>query len=280
VRPYLITINEGDIMANFKSEDFTFTIEGGLATLTFTRPKKCNALHPRMIAPMEQCFRQVQRNPEVRCVLIRGEGKHFAAGADFDGFDPSISDLEREALTERVIHDHNIMIRAMQRLDAPVIASVQGGVAGASVGFIGACDLVIAADTSFFWVAHVLTGNSNDAFISYFGPRHIGLRKALEMALLGDRISGTEAQRLGLVNFVVPEAKLKEETDKLVARLLVGPTKAYGEIKRLYYASLGNSLMEQGMMEAESSAAIETSEDAKDGLRAWFEHRKPVFVGR
>jgi 2-(1,2-epoxy-1,2-dihydrophenyl)acetyl-CoA isomerase len=117
--------------------------------------------------------------------------------------------------------------------------------------------------------------------LTYFLPRQIGLRRALEMALLGERIAAPEAQRLGLVNFVVPEAKLAEETTKLVERLCKGPTLGYGLIKQLMYASFENSMMEQGLLEGElyGGKALHT-EDVKDGLKAFFERRPPDFHGR
>jgi 2-(1,2-epoxy-1,2-dihydrophenyl)acetyl-CoA isomerase len=172
------------------------------------------------------------------------------------------------------------MVRTMQRLDVPVIASIQGGVAGAAVGFMGACDLVIAADTSFFWIAHVLHGGSIDGLTTFFTPRHIGLRKAMELALLADRISGTQAADLGLINFVVPEADLAAETDKLVERLCKGPTQGYAKIKKLLYASFGNSMMEQGRMEAESYGEILHTRDVQHGLKAFFDRKKPEFLGK
>ena len=264
------------------SEDFSFVIDGPLATLTFTRPAKANAFHPRMAASMRRCFLEVHHNADVRCVLIKGEGKHFMAGGDLEAivdFD-KISDVERSDAGEGVIHEYNVMVRTMQRLDVPVVASVQGGVAGAAVGFVGACDLVIAADTAFFWIAHVLHGGSIDGLTTFFTPRHIGLRNAMKLALLADRISGTEAAELGLISFVVPEANLAVETSKLVSRLCAGPTKGYGKIKKLLYASFGNSMMEQGRMEAESYGEILHTEDVKHGLKAFFAREQPQFKGR
>lgn len=262
--------------------DYRVDYDDAVCTLTFTRPEKANAFHPRMIPELTRLFVELGHRPDIRVVVIKGEGKHFMAGGDLE----VIVDLdkaergERTRFGEEPIHQYNIMARAMQRLDKPVIASVQGGVAGAAVGLVGACDMVICADTSFFWAAHILHGGSNDGLLSYFLPRHIGLRKALEMALLGDRIGATEMQRLGFVNFVVPEAELGAETDKLVARLAKGPTRGYGMIKRLMYASLGNSMEEQGRLEAESYGQILHTEDVKDGLKAFFEKRPPNFEGR
>jgi 2-(1,2-epoxy-1,2-dihydrophenyl)acetyl-CoA isomerase len=260
-----------------------FAIEGPLATITFNRPDKANAMHPDQNDLMRDFLYEVERKPDVRCVLLKSNGKHFMAGGDLGtivDFD-KLSDADRAREGELPIIRYVHMVRVMQRLNKPVVASVQGGVAGAAVGLVAACDLVIAADTSFYWAAHILHGGSNDGLLTYFLPRQIGLRKALEMALLGERIYAPEAQRLGLVNFVVPEAELANETTKLVQRLCKGPTLGYGLIKQLMYASFENSMMEQGLLEGElyGGKALHT-EDVKDGLKAFFERRPPNFHGR
>ncbi|MFA5632017.1 MAG: enoyl-CoA hydratase/isomerase family protein [Porticoccaceae bacterium] len=264
------------------SQDFTFAVQDGCAIITFSRPEKANAFHPRMIAPLRKIFLELRERDDVRVVLIRGEGKHFMAGGDLESISDygSMTKAEVAEFGENPIHDYNFMIQTMQRLDQPVVASVQGGAAGAAMGFIGACDLVIAADTSFIWAAHILHGGSNDGLTTYFLPRHIGLRRSLQMALLGDRINAQEAKDMGLVNFVVPEAQLQEETEKLVKRLVSGPTKGYGLIKKLMYASQQNSMMEQGTMEAQSYGQAMQTEDVPEGLKAFFEKRKPNFKGK
>jgi 2-(1,2-epoxy-1,2-dihydrophenyl)acetyl-CoA isomerase len=148
------------------------------------------------------------------------------------------------------------------------------------VGLVAACDLVIASKSSFYWAAHILHGGSNDGLLSYFLPRQIGLRRALEMALMGDRIDAQQAREMGLINFVVPDEQLAAETDKLVARLCKGPTVGYGLIKDLMYASLANSLEEQGYLESSKYGVAINTEDVNDGLQAFFERRTPDFKGR
>jgi 2-(1,2-epoxy-1,2-dihydrophenyl)acetyl-CoA isomerase len=262
--------------------DFSFRVLDQCATITFTRPDKANAFHPRMIKPLRRLFLEIKGNDDIRAVLIRGEGKHFMAGGDLESIQDygAMSPAEVAEFGENPIHDYNMMIQTMQRLDQPVVASVQGGAAGAAMGFIGACDLVIAADTSFIWAAHILHGGSNDGLTTYFLPRHIGLRRSLQMALLGDRVTASEAKDMGLVNFVVPEAALADETQKLIKRLVEGPTRGYGLIKKLMYESLQNSMMEQGTMEAQAYGEAMQTEDVPEGLKAFFEKRKPRFKGR
>ena len=130
------------------SQDFTFAVQDGCATITFSRQEKANAFHPRMIAPLRKIFLELREREDVRVVLIRGEGKHFMAGGDLESISDygSMTKAEVAEFGENPIHDYNFMIQTMQRLDQPVVASVQGGAAGAAMGFIGACDLVVAAD--------------------------------------------------------------------------------------------------------------------------------------
>jgi len=259
-----------------------FEIEGPLATITFNRPDKANAMHPDQNALMRDFLYEVERKPEVRCVLIRGNGKHFMAGGDLGtivDFD-KLTAAERAREGEMPIWDYLQMVRLMRRLQKPIVASIQGGVAGAAVGMIGACDLVIAAETSFYWAAHILHGGSNDGLVSWFLPRQVGMRKAMEMCLLGERVYAPQAKELGLINFVVPDSELEAETKKLTDRLCKGPTLGYGLVKKLIYASYGNSMEEQGALESElyGGHALQTN-DVKDGLKAFFERRPPKFTG-
>ncbi|MET0986491.1 MAG: enoyl-CoA hydratase-related protein [Steroidobacteraceae bacterium] len=162
------------------------------------------------------------------------------------------------------LNQYNVLIRVLRRLNKPVVVSVQGAIAGAAVGLATACDLLIA-DSAYFFVPHMLHGGACDGMTTYFLPRIIGVRKTMELALLGERISAAEAQRLGLVNFVVPAAEFEAETAKLATRLASGPTRAYGLIRN--------------EVEAESYAASANTSDWSEGIRAFLEKRKPKFSG-
>jgi 2-(1,2-epoxy-1,2-dihydrophenyl)acetyl-CoA isomerase len=255
---------------------------GPVATITFNRPEKANALDIKWLAPMTDFLRDVEHDPAIRCVLLRGNGKHFMAGGDLEIVQAFVSQPpeRRAAMAEQPIHEYNVMARVMRRLGQPIVASVQGGVAGAAVGLVAACDLVIAADNAFFFVAHVLHGGSNDGLTTYFLPRQIGVRKTLELALLGERITAAQAHDLGIVNFVAPSAELEAETQKLVARLVAGPTRAYGLIKTLVDSSFGNSLEEQGRLEAETYGRAAMTEDLVEGIGAFLGKRTAQFRGR
>lgn len=254
----------------------------GVAVITFNRPHKANALDVRWLAPIIEFLREIEHDPQIRCVLLRGNGKHFMAGGDLEIVDAFINEApaRRAALAEAPIHEYNVMVRTMRRLNKPVVASVQGGVAGAAVGLIAACDLVVASEDAFFFVAHVLHAGSNDGLTTYFLPRLIGVRKTLELALLGERFGAAQARDYGLVNVVAPAGALAAETDKLVRRLASGPTHAYGLIKQLLEASWNNSLEAQGRLEAETYGKAAMSEDLVEGIKAFLAKRAPHFKGR
>jgi 2-(1,2-epoxy-1,2-dihydrophenyl)acetyl-CoA isomerase len=215
-------------------------------------------------------------------VLIKGNGKNFMAGGDLNPLKEVLTMTPEQKGTrfESDVYGWNRMIRSMHRCPKPVVVSVQGAVAGAGVGLVSACDLVVATKSSFFFLAHILHGMSNDGMASYFLPRQIGVHKTLQLALLGERVTAEQAEQMGFVNFVVEDSELEAETEKLLNKLAKGPTAGYGLIKNLIRSSLGNSLEEQGRLEAESIAASSQTEDWVSGISAFLEKRKPEFAGK
>jgi 2-(1,2-epoxy-1,2-dihydrophenyl)acetyl-CoA isomerase len=262
--------------------DLIFETAGPVASLTFNKPDKANALDPAWLPSIAEFFGDVDADPDVRCVLLRANGKHFMAGGDLGTVEEAMRQPphRKAAMVSAPIHQYNLLAQTMQRLGKPIVASVQGAVAGAAVGLVAACDLVIAADSTFFFVPHVLHGGSVDGLTTYFLPRQIGVKKTLELALLGDRITASEAQRLGLVNFVVPAAELPAETAKLIERLANGPTQAYALIRQQVQKSLDNSIEQQGSLEAESYGRATLTHDWTEGIRSFLEKRKAKFTGR
>src|SRR5262245_24154974 len=189
--------------------EILFDKTAAVATMTFNKPEKANAFDPAWLPSMIDFITAVEHDDAVRCLVLRGNGKNFMAGGDLG----SISEIMKMPPAEKAVrvagpsHHYNQFGRALRRLGKPIVASVQGAVAGAAVGLVSACDLVIAADNAFFFVAHALHGGAVDGLTTYFLPRQIGTRKAMELALLADRLSASEAQRIGLINFVVPAAE-------------------------------------------------------------------------
>ena len=262
--------------------DLIVDIRDGIATLTFNRPDVRNALSAEMRALLSEALHEVEEDDAVRCVLMRGQGEHFMAGGDVKVMSELIkqpAETLRNEFIHRIHELHPIMF-AMRRMPKPVIASVAGAAAGAGVSMALACDLVIAAEDAFFTLAYCHIGTSPDGSSSFYLPRAVGMKKAMEIALLGDRFDAASALAMGMINFVVPTSQLEVETDKLAKRLAAGPTHVYGNTKRLLNRSLENEFESQLQMEAEVFADCTTRADFKEGVTAFVEKRKPEFGGK
>lgn len=256
--------------------------KNGIATLVMNRPESRNALSIEMRQKLFDVMTDIETDDSVRCVVIKGAGEHFMAGGDLKAFKDIVklpADERRKTFEARIHGLHPTMF-TMRRMQKPIIASVQGAAAGFGLSLAMACDMVIAADNAFFTLAYINIATTPDGSGSYSLAQMVGLKKAMEIAMLGDRFDAEEAKRLGLVNFVVPTANIDEETDKLATRLANGPTVAYGRTKQLMHASLQNSMETQLAMEAESFAACAATEDWAEGITAFAEKRKPVFKGK
>jgi 2-(1,2-epoxy-1,2-dihydrophenyl)acetyl-CoA isomerase len=265
------------------SKHLITSIQDGVATMTMNRPEVRNALSLEMRQDMRTFLAEIEHDPKIRCVVLKGAGEHFMAGGDVKSFSEIVKTTtgeERRRQFEHRIHDLHPLIFLMRRLPKPIIASVQGAAAGAGLSVAMACDLIIAADTAFFTLAYVNIGTSPDGSGTYFLPRLVGLKKAMEIALLGDRFDAMAAKEMGLLNFVVPAATLEAETAKLAARLAGGPTRAIGNTKNLLNKSLERSMEEQLAAEAVSFADCAASADWAEGVTAFAEKRKPRFSGK
>lgn len=264
------------------TESLLLEVSEGVATVTLNRPEVLNALSDDMIAALVEVMTRVEADPAVRCVVLRGAGDHFMAGGDIKGFHGRLAETpaERSAHFRAKIHKLHPAIVAMRRMPKPVIASLRGAAAGFGLSLALATDLAIAAEDAFFTLAYCLIGTSPDGGSSYHLPRLVGLRKATEIALLGERFNAETAQRLGLVNWVVPAEDLEAETAKLAARLAGGPGHALGQTKALLNASFGNTLEAQLALEAESFASCAATQDFAEGVTAFIEKRPANFQGK
>jgi 2-(1,2-epoxy-1,2-dihydrophenyl)acetyl-CoA isomerase len=252
-----------------------------IATLTLNRPESLNAMNEPMMAEIERILIELEADPVVRVVILTGAGRAFSSGGDqkrragegqqsfFDG------DLGG-ALIERL----NRCILRMQRLEKPIIGSINGVAAGAGLNIGLATDLRIASETARFGEVFARVGLVPDGGGTYFLPRLVGTAKAMEMILLADIVDAQEALRIGLVNRVVPAEQLENETLKLAERLAQGPTVAYGLAKTGLYQGLGMSLEEVLNMEARNQAIAVRTPDRDEGVAAFLEKRPPRFTGR
>jgi 2-(1,2-epoxy-1,2-dihydrophenyl)acetyl-CoA isomerase len=205
------------------------------------------------------------------------------AGGDVKWFHEYFGNAESRRVRiefEAFIHDVHALIISLRRMPKPVVASVRGAAAGFGLSLMMACDLAIAADTAYFTLAYTSIGTTPDGGSTFALPRIVGLRKAMEIALLGERFDAHTAERLGLVNRVVPAASLDMESAKLAARVAAGPTAVYGRTKALLNASFNSTLESQLQREAELFAQSASEHDFREGIAAFVEKRKPQFKGR
>jgi 2-(1,2-epoxy-1,2-dihydrophenyl)acetyl-CoA isomerase len=259
------------------SQSILLSVEAGIATLAFNRPHVMNAMDADMMIELRAAAELVERDAAVRAVVLRGEGKAFIAGGDVSLFARRLADLPE--IIVRWGREMHFAIQALHRMDKPVLASVHGAVAGAGFSILCAADLAVAADTARFSLAYTNIGASPDGGSSFFLPRLVGYKKAMELTLLPDQFDAKAAQQLGLVNWVVPEAQLVEETARLAQRLGKGPTRAFGEAKRLMNASLGRSMETQMEEELFAFSRCARTKDLAEGVTAFVEKRKPAFRG-
>lgn len=253
--------------------------DGFVATLTLNRPEALNALDPAMMDALVSESAALASDGSVRCVVVRGAGKHFMAGGDIRHF-ASRLDLapeERRRDFSSVIGRLHAAIENFHRMPHPVVASVHGAVAGFGMSLMCACDLALAADDAYFTAAYRHIGLTPDGGLSFALPRLVGSKKAMEILLLGERFGADEALRLGLVNRVVPGPDLARETAVLVAALVAGPVLATRNGKRLLRQSLSQPLSVQLDAEAMSFSACAASSDFVEGVRAFLEKRAPRF---
>ena len=256
--------------------------QGGVVTATINRPQARNALSDEMVRMLDAVFTEGEHDAAVRCYVIRGQGDHFMAGGDVKKFYANRvkPPAERRADTERGVHQLHLLAYKMRRAPQPIIASIRGGVAGFGMSLMMLADLAIAAEDAFFTLAYCHIGLSPDGSSTYMLPRIVGQRKAMELALLGERFGAAEALRLGLVNKVVPSAQLEKATLEIAEKLAKSPTKSIGLIKRALNKSLSSDLDSLLDYEATIQEIASLSEDHKEGVKAFLEKRPAQFKGK
>jgi len=253
--------------------------EGRVATLTLNRPESLNTLDFSLMDALVDASAEVASDDTLRVVVIRGAGKHFMAGGDIRTFAGMLDGepAERTRRFKRMIARLHSAIEAFHRMPHPVIGQVQGAVAGFGLSLMNACDLVVAADNAYFASAYRAIALTADGGGSWALPRLVGMRRAMEIMLLGERFDAQQALAWGLVNKVVPLAEIDATMEAVVRSLADGPTLAIRNAKRLMRESLARSLSEQLDAEAASFAACAGTPDFLEGIAAFLEKRPPRF---
>jgi 2-(1,2-epoxy-1,2-dihydrophenyl)acetyl-CoA isomerase len=255
-----------------------FDLQDNVARITFNRPERFNAMNLALMRELLDAAERCQSEAAVRAVVLTGAGeKAFSAGGDVADFAAGQDHIAR-LLEEMTGYFHQAVSR-FARMDAPVIAAVNGVAAGAGLSMVACCDLVLAAESATFTSAYTRIGLAPDGSSTYFLPRLLGVRRAMELYLTNRVLSAREALDWGLVNQVVPANALMKEAHKLAARLAEGPTRAYGGVKKLMQMTFDDSLEAQMARETRMIADLGTSADGREGVRAFAEKRKPSFTG-
>jgi 2-(1,2-epoxy-1,2-dihydrophenyl)acetyl-CoA isomerase len=257
----------------------TLDLKDGVARLTLNRPEASNGMNVEFLEALCRAIMACHGAAGVRCVLLRGRGKNFCAGGDIHAF-ASKGEQAPDYIRVATAWLQNA-VTGLMRLEAPVIASVHGFAAGGGgFGLVCVSDLVIAADTAKFLAGATRVGMAPDAGVSVTLPRLVGLRRAAEILLGNPILSAQEAHDMGIVNRVVPEAELEDASIAWAREIAAGAPKAQAAAKRLLWAGLGTGIDACLTEEARTVSELSGTADAREGLAAVIERRKPVFTGR
>lgn len=257
-----------------------YEVDAGVATLTLNRPESLNALNPAMVDALLAASRQAASDVRVRALVVRGAGEHFMAGGDLKWFreQSALPGEDRRQRFLALLDDVHAAVLNLKRMDKPVIAAVHGAVAGFGVSLMLAADLVVAARNSYFTLAYSAIALSPDGGATWSLPRHVGLKRAMEIALLGERFDAARALELGLINRIVDGEQLGSETMLLAHRLAAGPALALARTKALLNAAAGEGLEAQLLAEQRNFAECAAHPDFVEGLAAFFEKRRPLYA--
>lgn len=251
----------------------------GVAVLTLNRPEKLNALDEAMAIGLEKSLMELSDDPALGCIVIRGAGGYFMAGGDITDFHRLLdfNGVQRQDGIRKVLTPVHRCIRIIHGTGIPVLASVRGACAGFGLSLMAACDLAIAATQTTFSLAYRNIGTSPDGGSTYSLPRIIGLKRAMELALLGERFGSEEALAMGLVNRVVDETELEDATAQMALTLARGPRATQARTKHLINASLDSTLDQQLQAEERHFLQGATEAEFETGVRAFMDKRKPEF---
>jgi 2-(1,2-epoxy-1,2-dihydrophenyl)acetyl-CoA isomerase len=255
------------------------SVRDGIAYLTLNRPDASNGMDVEFLKALGEAIMTCHGAPDVRVVLLRGKGKNFCAGGDVHTFASKGEGMPDYLRMATALLQN--AVAGLLRLNAPVIASVQGFAAGGGgFGLVCASDLVIAAESAKFLAGATRVGMAPDAGVSVILPRLVGLRRAAEIILTNPVLTSAQACDLGIVNRVVPDAELEERSLAWAREIAAGAPKAQAAAKRMLWAGLASGV--DGCLSEEARVVSELSgtADTREGLAAVIERRKPSFVGR
>ncbi len=249
--------------------------EGLVTTLKLNRPQRYNSFIREMAFDFQQKIAECAKDG-TRCLVITGEGKAFSAGQDLN----EVTDPHGPKLQSIVAEHYNPIIKALRNLDIPVIAAVNGAAAGAGANIALACDIVVAKTSSYFLQAFSHIGLIPDSGGTYHLPRLIGFQRASALMMLGEKVSATDAEKMGMIYKAIPDEEWDAYVPALAQKLADMPTKGLALTKQALNMSLVNNLDQQLVVEKELQTLAGKTEDYDEGVKAFLEKRKPTFKGK
>lgn len=250
----------------------------GVARLTLNRPDVLNSFNRQMATELRDALQAAADDRGIRAIVLTGAGRAFCAGQDLAEATPDASGTMPD-LAEIVRESYNPVIRAIRKIEKPVVCAVNGVAAGAGANLAIACDIVIASSEAFFVQSFAKVGLIPDSGGTFFLPRLVGLARATAMMMLGEKISAIRAFEFGLIHQVCEPAVLTETVTDIARTLAALPTRALGLTKRALNASMSNGLDAQLDTEEELQGLAGRTHDFSEGVAAFLQKRKPVFTG-
>lgn len=255
--------------------NISIQIANNIATITFERAEKFNSFIRTMAMDFQAALDQATNDLDVRCIVITGTGKAFCAGQDLQ----EATDPKGPPLSKIVSEHYNPVITRIRNIPKPVIAAVNGVAAGAGANIALACDIVVAAESASFIQAFSKIGLIPDSGGTYTLPRLIGMQRASAFMMLGEKVNAADAQQMGMIYKVFPDATFMAEVEKLASQLAKMPTYGLALTKQALNQSFSNTLEEQLQLEDELQTMAGNSADYKEGTAAFLEKRIPNFKG-
>jgi 2-(1,2-epoxy-1,2-dihydrophenyl)acetyl-CoA isomerase len=261
------------------AETLLFEVRESVAHITLNRPEVSNAMNLEMARELYEAAFECEQSSDIRAVLITGTGRAFCSGGDVKSFAAQEFGTLPAYYRRLTLFLHQAIHR-FARMRAPVIMAVNGIAGGGGMSLACAGDIVIAAESARFTMAYTQIGLTPDGSSSYYLPRIVGLRRALELALTNRTLNAREAETIGLVTRILPDNQLIAHAQTLAAEVAKGPTRAYQGVKRLFYGATNTPLAEQMEFETEWLTDMAGTADVQEGIAAFLAKRPPQFSGR
>jgi 2-(1,2-epoxy-1,2-dihydrophenyl)acetyl-CoA isomerase len=264
---------------NMSYQTLKFQIADGVAEIVLNRPQEANTLTAELIYDLKDVVNRCAEDKTVRAILFSAaEGPFFCAGGDLGKFAATGDQLPQFA--EEMLMDFHPTMEKLFSLDAPLVTAVNGVVAGIGCYFVLGSNISLFSTEASFTMAYTGAGLTPDGGATYFLPRIVGLRAAEELILTNRTLDANEAFEWGIANQVVEPDVLINTARGYAYKIANGPTRAFGNVRKLMLSSLSNDLTTQLEHEAKSFAEMCGTEDCKEGIHAFLEKRKPVFKGQ